>query len=115
MPEIKFTVTPSLPRDIVHLAYKAGDVVELPEASCQRWIRRGVAEFHFPVKAEKSVEKAVAKKAEVVDVKVEEPVADKPEGETKAEPADKTAFALVDSPAMDKARADHATKRGRRK
>lgn len=46
MPEIKFTATPELPFDIRHLNYKKGDVVELSESGCYRWIRRGVAEFY---------------------------------------------------------------------
>lgn len=50
MPEIKFTVTPELPSDIAYLAYKAGDVVDLPEASARRWIRRGVAVLLPPKK-----------------------------------------------------------------
>lgn len=50
MPTIKFTATPELPFDIAHLDYKAGDVVDLPDASCRRWIRRGVAEYHVVAK-----------------------------------------------------------------
>lgn len=45
MPFIKFTARPILPRDMAHLAYKKGDVIELPGDSCERWIRRGVAEY----------------------------------------------------------------------
>ena len=46
MPKIKFTATPELPRDIAHLGYKKDDVVDMLDASCRRWIRRGVAEYY---------------------------------------------------------------------
>lgn len=45
MPTIKFTATPELPFDIAHLAYKAGDVLEMSDASARRWVRRGVAVY----------------------------------------------------------------------
>lgn len=45
MPTIKFTATPELPFDIAHLGYKAGDVLEMNDASARRWVRRGVAVY----------------------------------------------------------------------
>lgn len=48
MPRITFTATPKLPRDMAHLAYKQGDVVDLPTDGCERWIRRGVAVYSAP-------------------------------------------------------------------
>lgn len=72
MPEIKFTATPVLPFDIVHLDYKAGDVVDLPEASCRRWIRRGVAEYHVAAKVSaKEPAKIAVEAPKVVEETVE--------------------------------------------
>lgn len=46
MPKIKFTVTPTLPHDIAHLAYAAGQEVEFERAdSAARWVNRGVAVY----------------------------------------------------------------------
>jgi hypothetical protein len=45
MPTIRFTATPELPFDIAHLGYKAGDVLEMNDASARRWVRRGVAVY----------------------------------------------------------------------
>lgn len=70
MPEIKFTATPELPFDIRHLNYKKGDVVELSDDSCRRWIRRGVAEYHKGEPVETPVVEPV-----VADVVVETVVA----------------------------------------
>lgn len=52
MPTIKFTATPELPFDIAHLGYKAGDVLEMNDASARRWVRRGVAVYHVGVAKE---------------------------------------------------------------
>ena len=43
MPKIKFTADPKLPRDLKHLGYKAGTIVDLPRDQADRWIRRGAA------------------------------------------------------------------------
>jgi len=63
MPFITFTATPKLPRDMAHLAYKKGDVIELSGDSCERWIRRGVAEY--TTKPEAPVAPVVVERAEV--------------------------------------------------
>lgn len=49
MPTIKFTATPELPFDIAYLGYKAGDVLEMSDASARRWVRRGVAVYYTGV------------------------------------------------------------------
>lgn len=43
MPHIEFTSDPKLPADMKHLGFKKGDVVELTEDQCNRWIRRNCA------------------------------------------------------------------------
>lgn len=93
MPEIKFTATPELPRDIAHLAYKAGDVVDLPDDSCRRWIRRGVAVFHVRKAAEMpqmiapvAIDVAPLLEPEVVEPEMEV-VADEPAAESANESA----------------------------
>lgn len=45
MPHIEFVAAPRLPRDLLHLDYQRGMVVELPPDQCERWIRRGVAVY----------------------------------------------------------------------
>lgn len=47
MPRILFTTTPKIPRDkLDEWKYKIGDIVELTVDEGERWIRRGVADWH---------------------------------------------------------------------
>ena len=85
MPHIRFTETPVLPADIRHLNYQKGDVVELPQASCDRWIRRNVAvPCEAPVEPEAQAQ-AEAEAAEKAKAEAEAAEKAKAEAEEKAQ------------------------------
>lgn len=44
MPKIRFIEDRTTVEDTPQ-HFKAGEVYELPDASCERWVRRGVAEY----------------------------------------------------------------------
>ncbi len=74
--KIEFIKEPFLPRDMAHLGYKKGQVVDLVPALCTRWLNRGVAKIIE--EAEKIKESKSS--ARVTEAKVElEPEESKPE------------------------------------